>query len=297
VHLGKALRDSDHIVILRERGNDGRNCLYTSCLDTRHAFYPIKYELNVSWARVCVYQQADRLALFHTLFETILQKAPLKNTCSWFLPHRNMASLTSQADSKTVYFDDIPLHTSQLQRWLTLTPRLHTLVLLSMKLDSVNFLESVHTTLRRFELIRCQSGSIRVDDLVTQLQRLKHLTHFVVHYIFGNPDKPCTPDTSLSVGACTPLLRLSPIVRVLNIIHYDYAEPKAMQHSTLTSPPIYKATDKSSLIERTSMGCLFSTIHAMHSILTPRNTSYCNHVASSLCTSITIVFPPSLTLR
>jgi hypothetical protein len=130
--------------------------------------------------------------------------------------HERLVSMLARMNTplsmlQSVYFDDIPFDTSHLQRWLTLTPRLHTLVLSSMKLDSMAFLESVRTTLCRFELIRCQTTGVRLDAFVKQLQRLEHLTHLVVHYTFAYS----VTQTSLALFAL-------PSPSIPTLVSFDY---------------------------------------------------------------------------
>jgi hypothetical protein len=74
---------------------------------------------------------------------------------------------------------NLPFRTEQLQQWLTLMPRLNTLELVRIHVNSLAFLSSVRKTLRCFEL--SQSGPFDAQTLLLQLQELPLLHVLFLH--------------------------------------------------------------------------------------------------------------------
>jgi hypothetical protein len=108
-------------------------------------------------------------------------------------------------------FRTIPLDSTQLKRWLTLTPQLDEMELLGMSMTSSEFLSSVRTTLSHIAFFQCRN--LDKDELVSQLQRLPHLTYLE---FLGSPD---TRLTAHSITMLTPPSKLLP---ALTSFKYNY---------------------------------------------------------------------------
>jgi hypothetical protein len=87
---------------------------------------------------------------------------------------------------KHLWFTGLPFESTQLQRWLLLTPHLEKLHIAQMNVESLAFLSVVRDTLQSLDLSWCLTRSLEPQELLTQLQDLRHLSNLKLYKSLGH---------------------------------------------------------------------------------------------------------------